>query len=372
MRLSNQSFTIRDLKQLLWEAYESDYSMHKGKVKFFPLMANEWTRSPIFKKILSLYPGSGYKLSEMPLRLAGVYFSEEQSFCVFLKSNQITRYSESLFQTSIKKTVDYLISVFHELAHHYDEVWRHDISINNELPYNIFIYDINNFVSIHDLKHYESHHDDYYDEILEELYGVKRTRKFLQSKGMLTEEIELMLTEYENNILFAENNYDIHIFLQKFHEIVMNDSGESVQNNPYAKLFYEFDTFYGHQLYSHYVGFRSIDEILMIAKARSINSRILNDFFSSKDFLDSLDFNNLSSKNKQVIMNAIEYALEIESNRRKKNKEFYQNRQIEIKQYLDADARICSKIAYFNIKLEELKTIISLSNVNENLEDFKR
>ena len=68
-------------------------------------------------------------------------------------------------------------------------------------------------------------------------------------------------------------------------------------------------------------------------------------------------------------MNAIEYALGFEINRRKKNKEFLQNKVITAKQYLDADARICNKIAYFNKKLEEFKRLMEIPIMNCNLDE---
>ena len=86
---------------------------------------------------------------------------------------------------------------------------------------------------------------------------------------------------------------------------------------------------------------------MKLAEERNLDNQILMLFFSSKDFLESLNFIFLSKKSKQVVISAIEYALEIEINRRKKNKEFLQNKGITAKQYLDADARICNKIAYY-------------------------
>ena len=119
--------------------------------------------------------------------------------------------------------------------------------------------------------------------------------------------------------------------------------------------------------------FRSINKILKLAEERNLDNQILMLFFSSKDFLDSLGFSSfsLSLEHKQIIMNAIEWSLETEINRRKKNKEFLQNKWITAKQYLKVDVEICSKIAYFNKKLDKIRRTMNLINANENQEDLE-
>lgn len=122
------------------------------------------------------------------------------------------------------------------------------------------------------------------------------------------------------------------LFFHEIHGIVKSNSQIKIHNFWLLNLFYKWTG-----------NFKNIDKILDSAY---------------EWYLD-----------KQVIMNAIEYALEVKINRRKKNKEFLQNRQISSKLYLSYDKSICSKIAYLNKKLEEFKRLMEIPIMNCNLDE---
>ena len=356
MEINKETFTIQDLKQLLKEAFDFDYEKHKGKVKFFPLTIVEWHKSDIFRDKLSLDNIKRNILEwRRPFDDIGRYFSRQKSFVVFFRRTETIKLLES-YDVSLDVLLVYLFRVmFHELQHYYQEI------LDDWDDITLFSYQICLFVLQYKPQDYRDYHNVYWQEIDANLYSVERVYEFLKSKSMLTERTEKILQAYKNQYQFDSNNFDEHLFLIDIHEIIQEHPEINIEDHGFISLFYDD---------SH--RFRSIDAILKFADEAEVDEELLNIFFSSKDFLDSLNFNILSSENKQVIMNAIEYALEIEINRRKNNKELLQNRQITAKQYLEADARICSKIAYFNKKIAEFKRLMGIPVMNCNTDEEKR
>lgn len=359
MELNKATFDIQDLKQLLKEAFEFDCEKHKREVKFYPFTIVEWYKSNILKKQL-ISNNSKDKILERykPFQAVGIYFRTQKSLAVFFQRSEINSLLEYTRFTLEELILYYIVAVFHELEHHYQYVSRYETRKSSKISFFDFIYDIEYFVFGNNTQHYHEHHDEYWLEIGANLYSVERACDFLRSKGLITKKIEKNLRKYKNKYLFASNNYDIHYFLHELHKIVKDSSKVDINNYWYLRLLYENNG-----------QFNSIDDIIYCADKLGIDEEVLKYFFSSKDFLESLDFNSLSKENKKVIMNAIEYALETEINRRKKNREFLQNRQISSEIYLSYDARICSKIAYLNKKLEEFKRLMEIPIMNCNLDE---
>lgn len=355
MELNKTTFDIQDLKQLLKEAFEFDCEKHKREVKFFPLTIVEWYKSNIFKKQLITNNIKDNILERYkPFQAVGIYFRTQKSLAVFFQRSEINSLLEYTRFTLEELILYYIVAVFHELEHHYQYVSRYETRKSSKISFFDFTYDIEYFVFGNNHKHYHEHHDEYWLEIVANLYSVERACDFLRSKGLITKKIEKNLRKYKNKYLFASNNYDIHCFLHELHKIVKDSSKVDINNYWYLWLLYENNG-----------QFNSIDDIIYCADKLGIDEEVLKYFFSSKDFLESLDFNSLSKENKKVIISAIEHALEIEINRCKKNRNFLQNKQITLKQYLIASKKAFDKIIYFNKKLEELRNTIDLISANE-------
>ena len=355
MEINKETFTIKDLKQLLKEAFEFDYDKHKGKVKFFPLTIVEWHKSDVYKGQLSLDNIQGNILEwRRPFDCGGAYFYAQKTFAVFFQRTETIKLLERYDLTLDKLLVYFLTTIFHELQHYYQDI------LDELDEVNLFSYLVCQFVQKYNPQDYEDYHDEYWYEIDANLYGIERAYEFFKSKGMLTEEIEKILQEDKKQYLFDLNNFDIHLFFTEVHEIVQENPEIDIADYWFLNIFYDDSR-----------RFRPIAEILELADDYEVGEEILNIFFSSKEFLDSFGFNSfsLSLEQKQIIMSAIEYALETEINRRKKNREILQNRQISSEIYLSYDARICSKIVYLNKKLEEFKRLMEIPIMNCNLDE---
>ena len=357
MKLNNTTFDIQDLKKLLKETFDFDYEKHKGKVKFFPLTILEWYKSDLLKRQMCLN-NSRINISERykPFHAVGIYFQSQKSIAIFFQQSEISSLLEYTRFTLEELILYYIEVLFHELEHHYQYDSRYITRKSTKINLFDFTYDIEHLVMGNNWERYQEHHDEYWIEIDANLYSADRTYTFLKSKGLMTKKIEKNLQKHKNKYLFFLNNYDIHDFFHRIHKIVQDSSKVDINNYWYLWLLYENSN-----------QFRTIDDITYGANKLEMDEEILKYFFSSKDFLESLNFNILSLENKQVIISAIEYALKIEINRHKKNRGFFQNRVITLKQYLVASKKIFDKITYFNKKIEELKMTMNLSDTKTKI-----
>ena len=337
-KILSELFSIEKLKQLLKETFEFDYDKHKGEIKFLPLTIVEWYKSDIFKERLSLNNIKGNILERYrPFNTRGTHFPKQKSIAIFFPRSNIVSFLKYYQVTLDVIIASYVRAVFHELEHHYISIRKKSINGISQLDLNMFSSLVCDIIHFYNPQHYKKYHDMYWVEIDADLYGVDRAKEFLESKEMLTDDAKSYLEKLKNESLFMSTNYDLHFFLHELHEIIKRNPKMNFDSCGYLLLFYKNSK-----------KFNSVDVILKLATELNVDKQILDYFFSSKDFLDSLHFHFLSSEHKKIIMNAIEYALQIEINRRKKNKEFLQNKQISSKVYLSVDARICSKIAYLN------------------------
>ena len=352
MQLNKANFTLLDLKQLLREVFHFDYEKHKGEIELHQFTIVEWYKSDILKRQICLN-NSRINISERykTFQAAGTYFQSQKSIAIFFQQSAISLLLEYKRFTLEELILYYIEVLFHELEHHYQYDSRYETRKSTEINLFDFTYDMEHFLIGNNCGHYQAHHDEYWKEIDSNLYGVNRTYIFIKSKGLMTKKIDKNLQKQRNKYLFALNNYDIHDFLHELHKIVRDGSKVDINNYWYLWLLYENN--------NH---FSSIDDITYCADKLGIDEEVLKYFFSSKDFLESLDFKSLSLENKQVIISAIKYALKIEINRDKKNREFLQNRQITLKQYLISSKKAFDKITYFNKKLDELIMTMELSS----------
>lgn len=349
MDIDYKKFTKKELKALLIEAYDDDYDVHGGKVPFHPVTIVEWRESDVYKERLALYQGDGTMLENEVSNCPGTYYYGYKTIFGFLDRWQVY---EKMF-TIGEALAWYVRMVFHELWHYYDDVKRATIS-NVLADYDTFVYDVEQFVLACIPQFYDEHHDSFMLEINANTYGIKRALSFLENKGLLTPEGEELLRDLKNKQIFLLNNFDIHDYFKEVHSIISEDANIF---EPYLDLFYgEKKATFVSERFVYTREFRDVGEILELANKKKVDEKILMSFFSSKDFLDNMGKSILCTfKHRPVIMRAIEYALEIENNRRKKNEELLQNKQITFEQFQEVDDRIRRKIEYLTDKKETLE-----------------
>lgn len=132
------------------------------------------------------------------------------------------------------------------------------------------------------------------------------------------------------------------------------------------------DDFVLRWLYNSDKSFKTVGEILAMANIIHIDETFLNYFFSSKDFLNSVDFSSLSLEHQQVIMRALQSVYNLDLEKRNKNNLFLNVGSISRGEWLSANIKISGRLSFLTRKLEELKKGMALSNINENQEDLKR
>ena len=284
MQLNEDKFTIQNLKQLLKETFDFDYEKHKGEIELQQFTIVEWHKSDILKEhLLACNNKDKLYLRYRPLNARGRYFSKEKIIAIFFSKAEIGQLLECRGKSLDKLIVLYIKTVFHELNHYYQEKFRYKPNRDTNISLNAFAYDMATFIQHFNPGHYKKHHNEYLNEIDSNLYGVSRAYEFLEKKGLLTEKRKNILEELENRYLFELNNHDMHTFFHEIHGIVKSNYQIRIHNYWFLSLFYKWTG-----------KFKSIDEILDSAYEWDLDKQILDCFFSSKDFLDNLDFNSLS------------------------------------------------------------------------------
>lgn len=189
MQLNKANFTLLDLKQLLREVFHFDYEKHKGEIELHQFTIVEWYKSDILKKhLLACDNKDKLYLRYRPLNARGRYFSKEKTIAIFFSKIEISQLLEYWKISLDKLIVLYIKTVFHELNHYYQEKFRYKPNRDTNISLNAFIYDMATFIQHFNLEHYKKHHNEYWNEIDSNLYGVNRAYEFLEKKGLLTEE----------------------------------------------------------------------------------------------------------------------------------------------------------------------------------------
>ena len=188
-----------------------------------------------------------------------------------------------------------------------------------------------------------------------ELYALNKSLKYLKGNGLLSDNLRFQYEKERELILFRMYNFHMYPFLKKVHEIMQM---EFIEAPSWLKAFYNEDG-----------TFKTVGEIL---NSYHIEGDVLNIFFSSEDFLNNIDFSSLTIEQQNIIINALQTSYNLDIERYKNNFKFLKGGIITQKMVLKANSEITKRLVCYTKKLEELKKIMGLNNINENLEEFKK
>ena len=206
-----------------------------------------------------------------------------------------------------------------------------------------------------DYEHYNINYYGYYFEMEAELYALNKLLKYLKENGLLSDNLRCQYEKERELILFRMHNFHMYPFLKRVHEIMQM---EFIEAPSWLKAFYNEDG-----------TFKTVGEILNVC---NIDETVLNMFFSSEDFLNSIDFSLLTIEQQNIIINALQASYNLDIERYKNNFKFLKGGIITQKMVLKANSEITKRLVYYSKKLEELKKTMSLNNINENSEEFKK
>lgn len=339
---SSKGYTVSEIKHRLKKIYEEEIEPHKDIVEFFPFTIVEYYRSPIFKERLVLSHLSVEEIVK-PFKCIG-YHARNNNIIIFIRKKKI----KNIYDLPM-----FIKTLYHELKHHKQLMANKNSKTKN---LDTIRYDIETFIMQNDYEHYNINYYGYYFEMEAELYALNKSLKYLKENGLLSDNLRCQYEKERELILFRMYNFHMYPFLKKVHEIMQM---EFIEAPSWLKAFYNEDG-----------TFKTVGEIL---NSYHIEEDVLNMFFSSEDFLNSLDFSLLTIEQQNIIIiNALQISYNLDIERYKNNFKFLKGGIITQKMVLKANSEITKRLVYYSKKLEELKKTMDLSNINETVDKLKR
>lgn len=292
-----------------------------------PLTIIEYYKNPIFKNGITI------DRTFKPLKANGFYDIKEKDICVFIKSSNIVKFPKKL--ASIIKTT------YHEI--------RHFQQYNEEINDEFFSYE--DFIKLYEIflitqtnkSDYKARHDEYFLEIDANVYGINKTKEYLEKHNLLTEENRIFIEQKNKEYQLDYDKYDIQLTLKKFHEACQIKHIKNID-------FWFFDIFYTNDLKK----IKSINEIIYNPNIEKIDKRILRDILSSEHFIKSIDFSTITEKEKNILMNVLNETLEVYTNKRINCIKQFQQELIDSKNWLKLDTSISNKISLCYNSIERI------------------
>lgn len=341
MSYSSKGYTVSEIKHRLRKIYEEEIELHKDIVEFFPFTIVEYYRSSIFKERLVLSHLSVEEIVK-PFKCIG-YHARNNNIIIFIRKKKIK---------NIYNLPMFIKALYHELKH-YKQFMANKNSKTKNLD--TIRYDIETFIMQNDYEYYNINYYGYYFEMEAELYALNKSLNYLKRNGLLSDNLRFQYEKERELILFRMHNFHMYPFLKRVHEIMQM---EFIEAPSWLKAFYNEDG-----------TFKTVGEIL---NSYHIEEDVLNMFFSSEDFLNSIDFSSLMVEQQNIIINALQTSYNLDIERYKNNFKFLKGGIITQKMVLKSNSEITKRLFYYSKKLEELKKTMGLNNINENSEEFKK
>ena len=286
----NIQLNTKDIKKIITDIEEEERkeSGFNGKIK--SLTTIEYYKDSFKSKSFSLVK----KITSLttPLTASGIYNYKNASVVIFLDSYN------KIIDPNVKIT-KFIKTCYHEIRHSIQEDFE-------PFSFNKFACDIDRLIAYYDSTLYAKRHDSFFFEIDANSYSIKKAKEYLEKKFpdiYNTEKIQKEIEDYDdycltNFILFdIGNSIEKTISLLKKHNISKEEKDDI---SPVLNIFLNDDN-----------SFKSIKEIISNKCFKNIDERIICAFFSSKAFLESIDFNNLNYYELEILNESLKYTIDL-------------------------------------------------------------
>ena len=347
-----KDITVENLKKLAFEIASEEEKEHGVKIDIKPMTVVEYYKSDIFKKDFILTCDDGYKMIDLsvlkfPFIYNAFYEIDRKDIIVFIKNKKEIKTNPELV------LADFIIAIYHEIKHKLQYQDREKIT---KLELSTFMFDIELLVQYFNPKYYNEHHGQIFMEIEANLYGVGKTLEYLTKNNLITQEtknhLELLKKAYELDL----KNYDFQKFLRMFNEIIMkNNNIKRDELTGWTEIFYNDDK-----------SIKNIKEILSHEDIEHVDTRFLEAFFSSSHFLESVNFEELDSNYKTIILNSIKNTYNNELIRRESISSTYEQKLISKKQHINLLNDVNFNISYYRKIM--YKYFNDIQNITEQID----
>ena len=335
---------LDEMKKIAHQIIQSEEEKYNIKIKTFPITFIEYYKDYVFQK--------KFNLALTPLYAVGFNDLKGNTVIFLNRINKIEKIEGRLFR---------LLQVcFHEARHSEQQQF-------NEYSYEGFFNEIDHYIKIATMGiDYILEHDNYSFEIGANLYGVSRAKEYLKENypnlyEKDKEEIDTLERRYQYDYLMYDASFTLDRFLSianQLNKIAKLDKKNKVTKE--ATISPVLDIFFNGP-----AEVKKVKEIIEHEKFETLDKRIIYAFFSTKTFLDSVDFDKLDEKEFNIIREAIEYTNHVYKNQERITEEAKNNNTISNLQYLKEQKSIIKKIAFVsNIYQKKVMKFINITRSN--------
>ena len=329
---------IEETKKILRHAIGEEKENLVLDVNFFPVTIIEFYTGHIAKFLKSKQSiSSKYYLVTLPRYASGVNINEdeldENNIFLFLKRSR-----------TIKKNDRNLYTLLHTCYH---ELW-HSVQLGfDEYSYEGFLRGIDLCLQNISYRDYLVEHPKYSFEIGANLYAVTKVKEYIQKYyPEIYEKEKDYIDKKEQQVKFYYQTYDlsdnIEIFIKELKKIMYRRLAEGIDDlyeiSPVLPIFLNDN-----------MTFKKIYNILDDEKFKILDKRIIYAFFSNITFLESVDFDELTDEELNIIKESLEYTSKLYQNQLK----ILENeKKVNLLNFLEMEKNILKKYKVLNYYLK--------------------
>ena len=316
------------------------------KIKIYPIYINEYFKiDQVKERWKQVSIKEKFKMLKEPSGIFGVNFPD---------TNEIYIIITTLIKDSKKKKVNYnsphllsniITAIYHEIGHSYQRIKKE----NYEFFEKLCIAFIEKYIKGNNPQHYQNNYDDYLFETDADIFAINKTEQYLKKKHLYNSEKEYI--DFKKEIAyFRKNNFDFNKIWQEFIKVYDLElkKGNTIEEPVFKNL---IDIFFQ----KNTTNFKNITEIYQNPQFKVLDKKMFCSILTSTPFLNQLSIENLTEKEKNIMIEIVEYCLTEEQNKQQYNEDVFKNKIINKNLVLKAIQEKEKKIKLLKYLLEELK-----------------
>ena len=323
---------IKEMKEIIYGIIEEEKRNYHINISASPITIVEYYKTNTFQKKIKLKKPINNLVQLMnPINNMGWYNDRDQNIFIILN-----HYQE---KSKITTLVDLISTGYHESRHRFQ-----DKAITWTDEYEFFLIKIEQIILHTSLGcyYYKNNHDSFMLEIDANIDSINKTKKYLKKYPDIYKEIQEYLEEKSQQYQYDYFNYNPQKKIEILDIVMKEQPGTILNKYPTLGMFYHLDG-----------TFKSISAILDNKELDSLDPRIINLVLSSKTFVEQIDLEKLSIKEKNYMINILSdiYQKEI---KRQQIGQYYAKSQKKLKFEILEKKGLLDTIKYLNKTLSKL------------------
>lgn len=312
-----KNLSIEEMKKIVYEITDGELKGHK--VTVYPVTYNEYLNE--------LSNDIKFKLSDGIIRnIEGYNYKGD----IFIFLDKIYKCRDSL----IWKIFSLAEITYHEVRH----------TIQSEFDpysYNGFLRDIDTILRNITPEYYYSNYNSFSYEVGANIYSIQKAKEYIQKKfpSLYKKDVKKIELQ-EEKCMYHYMIYDAAENMDRFIKAIRKSS-DIANKHSLKELCPVLDIF----MNSNWT-FKNLNEIINHNKFQELDERIVSAIFSCKSFLESINMEQLSNEEIELIHNALNYTNKIYQNQSKSAEQALNRKIIDKRTYLETQSTILNKVKY--------------------------